>query len=381
MGLTQKILLFTSLLIVALVAATVGYTTVQADRLAHAAIRQALTETREVWKTFEADRYNKLKLGVRGLASDPYFKAEVETRDEATVLDSLNERGADLKADFFVATDAAGVVIARSDRPGGHGENLAKDPMVAKALEGEEPATVWKQGERLFHAVALPMQTGGELKGVLIAGYGLSEGLAHQIRRLTKSEAAFLAGAGSELSLAASSLGPREAALRSALGQLSLGAETREDLELDLDGERFVAGQGPPGTARGGPGSVMVGRRDERGSRAGPGRRALRGGPGPAGDGQRSPGGAAAGAAQPERRDGGLPAVPAEPPGHRSRGHGSGSRPGLAWRLPHHRPGAQAGDPGGSGAGRLLHRQGGGGERRRDRGSGPRVWQPADRSA
>ena len=251
MGLTQKILLFTSLLIVALVAATVGYTTVQADRLAHAAIRQALTETREVWKTFEADRYNKLKLGVRVLASDPYFKAEVETRDEATVLDSLNERGADLKADFFVATDASGVVIARSDRPGGHGENLAKDPMVAKALEGEEPATVWKQGERLFHAVALPMQTGGELKGVLIAGYGLSEGLAHQIRRLTKSEAAFLAGAGSELSLAASSLGPREAALRSALGQLSLGAETREDLELDLDGERFVAAQAPLETASG----------------------------------------------------------------------------------------------------------------------------------
>jgi len=252
MGLTQKILLFTSLLIVALVAATVGFTSVQADRLAHRTIHQALAETRDVWKTFEADRYNKLQLGVRVLANDPYFKAEVETRDEATVLDSLNERGADLKADFFVATDASGVVIARSDHSGGHGEDLAADPLVAKALEGEEPATVWKQGERLFHAVALPMQTRGEMKGVLIAGYGLNEGLANQIHRLTKSETAFLTtGTAGGPTLAASSLGPREPALQEALRGASLGDSRGGPFELDLEGERFVAAQVPLETVAG----------------------------------------------------------------------------------------------------------------------------------
>ena len=35
MGLTQKILLFTSLIVVALVATTLSYTTFQADQLAH----------------------------------------------------------------------------------------------------------------------------------------------------------------------------------------------------------------------------------------------------------------------------------------------------------------------------------------------------------
>ena len=259
MGLTQKILLFTSLLIMALVAATVGFTSVQADRLAHRTIHQALAETRDVWKTFEADRYNKLKLGVRVLANDPYFKAEVETRDEATVLDSLNERGADLKADFFVATDASGVVIARSDRSGGHGEDLAKDPLVARALEGEEPATVWKQGERLFHAVALPMQTGGEMKGVLIAGYGLSEGLANQIRRLTKSETAFLTtGAAGEPTVAASSLGPRASALQAALRGTARGDSRGGLFELDLEGERFVAVEVPLETVAGAQLGVLV---------------------------------------------------------------------------------------------------------------------------
>ena len=42
MGLTQKILLFTSLIVVALVATTLVYTTFQADRLAHETVNQAL---------------------------------------------------------------------------------------------------------------------------------------------------------------------------------------------------------------------------------------------------------------------------------------------------------------------------------------------------
>ena len=81
MGLTQKILLFTSLLVVALVVTTLAFTTFQADRLAHETIHQALSETRDVWQTFQADRYNKLQLGIRVLGNDPYFKAVVETGD------------------------------------------------------------------------------------------------------------------------------------------------------------------------------------------------------------------------------------------------------------------------------------------------------------
>ena len=117
MGLTQKILLFTSLLVVALVGTSLAFTTFQADRLAHENVTQGLTETRQVWETFQADRYNKLKLGIRVLGNDPYFKAVIET-DAATILDTLKERNQEIKADFFIVTDPAGVVIARTDRPG-----------------------------------------------------------------------------------------------------------------------------------------------------------------------------------------------------------------------------------------------------------------------
>src|SRR4029450_11265212 len=160
MALTQKILLLTSLLVVALLGTTLALTTFQANRLAHETINQALAETRGVWDAFQRDRYDKLKLGVRVLGNDPYFKAAVETGDEGTVVDTLKERGQDLKADSSLAPGPDGIVIGRSDRPGAKGEDLSKDPVVMKPLENaEESATVWRQGDRLFHAGSVPVGT------------------------------------------------------------------------------------------------------------------------------------------------------------------------------------------------------------------------------
>jgi methyl-accepting chemotaxis protein len=241
MGLTQRILLLTGLLIVALVGTTLAFTTWQANVLAQRSIRDGLGETQGVWETFQSDRYAKLKLGVRALANDPYFKAYVETGDEASVADSLQERGADIAADVFVATDAGGVVIARSDRPGAQGEDLSRAPVVARALEGEESATIWQQGERLYHTVALPMVTLGELKGVLVAGYAIDEAVAGSIRRLTGGDVTFLAEADGRPRLSVSSLGPKESALRARLEVSELPAADAQPFELTLAGEHMVA--------------------------------------------------------------------------------------------------------------------------------------------
>ncbi|HVD78453.1 MAG TPA: protein kinase, partial [Vicinamibacteria bacterium] len=213
---------------------------------------QGLSETREVWETFQADRYNKLKLGIRVLGNDPAFKSLVETNDQATILDTLRERGQELNADFFIATDPAGVVIARTDRPTAQGDDLSKDPVVMKPLEGEESATVWRQGDRLYHAVSVPMQTGPDLKGVLVAGYGIDEALASQIRKLTHSEIAYLVQLpGQAPRLSVSSLGPRESALRAALGQPAFAAAGSEPFNVDLGSERWVGVQVPLKSATG----------------------------------------------------------------------------------------------------------------------------------
>lgn len=252
MGLTQKILLFTSLLVVALVATTIFFTTTQADQLAHLTINDALNNTRDIWDAFQADRYNKLKLGVRVLANDASFKALVETRDPESVSDSLQERGRDLSADFFIATDPDGIVIARSDRPVSGVEDLSKDPVVMKPLEGEESTTVWDQGGRLFQAVSVPMTFRNRLAGVLIAGYAVNEGVVNQIQKLTRSEiACLIVKEGKPPTLFASSLQPREQeSLQAALPQLGTSLKT-SPFEVDLGGERHIAVEVPLKAATG----------------------------------------------------------------------------------------------------------------------------------
>ncbi len=136
MGLTGKILLFIATLVVLLVGGTLVFTTIQANQLARSTIDSGLQETRDVWHTIQDDRFKKLRLGVRVLANDPYFKAAIAERDQNTALDSLGERGQDLAADFMMATDPAGKLIARTDRPSDTGDDLSKDPIVKKALEG-----------------------------------------------------------------------------------------------------------------------------------------------------------------------------------------------------------------------------------------------------
>ena len=111
---------------VLLVGGTLAFTTIQADRLARSTIDAGLKETRDVWHTIQTDRFNKLRLGVRVLANDPYFKAAIAERDQNTALDSLGERGQDLAADFMMATDPAGKLLARTDRPSDTGDDLSK---------------------------------------------------------------------------------------------------------------------------------------------------------------------------------------------------------------------------------------------------------------
>ncbi len=238
MGLTKKILLFTALLTVGIVAATLAFTTVQANALAQANLNERLTGSRGIWDAFQTERLGKLKLAVRTLGNEPAFKALIEQRDAATIADTLMERGEDLGADFFLATDPSGLVLARSDKPTEHGADLSKDPVVGMSVRGEAAEGLWQEGDRVFHAVSTPMSTGDNQQGVLLAAYALDGTVAKSLSRLTGAEIAFLTGAGQSVS--ASSLGPLESALATAL-KTSGPTRSGEAFDLAIAGETYRA--------------------------------------------------------------------------------------------------------------------------------------------
>ncbi len=238
MGLTKKILLFTALLTVGIVVATLAFSTVQANALAQANLDERLTSSRGVWDAFQSDRLSKLKVAVRTLGNEPTFKAIFGTGDTATIADTLLERSEDLKANFFMATDPAGLLLARTDKPTEHGTDLSKDPVVDMSVKGEEAAGLWQEGDRLFHAVSAPMATGETLQGVLLAGYALDEAVAKSLARLTGADVAFLTGAAQTVS--ASSLGPLQPGLIVALKNPATVVRD-QPIDLQVGTERYRA--------------------------------------------------------------------------------------------------------------------------------------------
>jgi eukaryotic-like serine/threonine-protein kinase len=251
MRLRQKILLFTGTLVLAITGGTLVFTDRQADSLARAALRQSLLETREVWQTLQADRFDKLRLGIRVLANDPPFKAAVVETDQATAFDTMRERGRDLDAGFVLATDARGRLLARSDRAGASGDDLSAEAIVGRALDGEESATLWRRQGEVFTAVAVPMTIGPELAGVLVAGYRLDDEVATQVRKLTRSEIAILVRQEQgEPRLTASSLGGRASDLSATLAAIA-GVPGDEPRDVDLAGEDQVVLRLPLKTATG----------------------------------------------------------------------------------------------------------------------------------
>ena len=256
MGLTKKILLFTAMLTIGIVAATLAFTTIQANGLAQANLAERLAGSKGIWDAFQADRLSKLKVAVRTLGNEPTFKALIEQNDGATIADTLMERGEDLGANFFMATDPSGLLLARSDKPTERGTDLSKDPVVGMSVRGEEASGLWQEGDHLFHAVSTPMSTGEKQQGVLLAGYSLDGAVAKSLSRLIGGEIAFLTGSGQ--TVAASSLGPLEGLLAAALKSAGPG-KLDEPFDLSVSGERYrVVSYGLENAAHKSVGSLVV---------------------------------------------------------------------------------------------------------------------------
>lgn len=238
MGLTKKILLFTALLTVGIVVVTLAFTTARANALAQANLSERLTSSRGIWDAFQADRLGRLKLAVRTLGNEPAIKALIEAGDADTIADTLLERSTDLGADFFMATDPSGLLVARSDKPTERGTDLSKDPVVEMSVKGEAAEGLWQEGDRLFHAVSTPMKTGDNQQGVLLAGYALDAAVSKSLAKLSGAEIAFLTGASQGVT--SSSLGSLEPALSAAL-KASGPAKPGEAFDLLVGTEKYRA--------------------------------------------------------------------------------------------------------------------------------------------
>jgi serine/threonine-protein kinase len=254
LGLGARIVVTTTVLIALAVGAAVASTVVIADRIARREATGALAATASLQEAFRARRDEQLALIAGLFVADPYLAAyvaeAVDAGDGASILDLMAERQAELGFDFAIVLDPAGRVVARTDRPGDAGGDLAGHPLVSRAREEYGASGIWWEGSVLYQAAAVPVVRGAQLVGFLVTGIALDDAAALEVKRMTGTEVAYLVPGrdGEAPQVVAATLDrDLEGRFATALAGLGGGLDASEggELELTIAGAPWIARVAP----------------------------------------------------------------------------------------------------------------------------------------
>lgn len=273
LSLETRIFLVTSLLIALLVGGAVAVTSLLLRGIARNAVLDSLRSSATAQATFQDQRYRQLLLMSRQFAADPYLSAYLSeatgSGDTHSILDLLKERQRDLQYDFAILLTPQGKVIARTDQPQSAGQDLAKRPLIAAALRADtgESAGVWREGDKLFDAVAVRVVKEFTPFAYLVTGFQItdqSEGVK-EVREVSGADVAFVVPGPAGPHIAATTLEPRTArtlasalAAQSGMATALRGGKALAGADLTLDGDPWIALQSPLRDADGTPVGATV---------------------------------------------------------------------------------------------------------------------------
>ena len=197
-GLTAKIFLASTLLVVAVLGITFGVTSVKAHHTADASIHQALLSTRRAVDDYLAARTRTLGRASTVATDVPQYRQRLlDQRARAEALDQADDIRGLVGASWVLVTNSDGILIARTDYREQYDRDLSIAPLVANALSGDQTSGAWLDDVQgtMFMAVGTPLRdrpTAAPL-GALVATYQIDDSLAAAIKQTTNSDVVFFA--------------------------------------------------------------------------------------------------------------------------------------------------------------------------------------------
>src|SRR5438477_5840486 len=197
-GLTAKIFLASTLLVVAVLGITFGVTSVKANHTADASIHRALLATRRAVDEYLAARTRTLGRASTVATDVPQYRQRLlNQRARAEALDQADDIRGLIDAAWVLVTNSDGILIARTDYREQYDRDLSIAPLVANALSGEQTSGAWLDDVRgtMFMAIGTPLRdrpTAAPL-GALVATYQIDDSLAGAIKQATYSDVVFFA--------------------------------------------------------------------------------------------------------------------------------------------------------------------------------------------
>jgi adenylate cyclase len=196
--LRTRIFLAFSLLILAVLAATLGVTQYFVSRDAERTLNRELLTTVDAFMGFLGERAVRLKTSSVLLASDFALKSVIATHfdppsyDPATLASAaMNYRGR-IDVDLLWIADEEGVLLVSSADGSRNGQSIAETSPLKEAIETQEAvATVETIDGTLFQLVAVPVFA-PDVIGFLLLGQPIDDALAERLKQTTGSDISFV---------------------------------------------------------------------------------------------------------------------------------------------------------------------------------------------
>lgn len=186
--LRSKILLSTSALLVALIAAMLVYVNYQAERFVSERTAGDLEQGRERVEAWENERLADLRQKARLVASLPLLKALLGT-DLPTIKDFLAEyQQKNQGPDILIVLDPGGRVVARTDALDPEALPNTEALWVRPSLAGQAATGVFTTKGIVYNAAAAPAEAGGTVFGFVVAGSSIDNAFARALRDVSHDE-------------------------------------------------------------------------------------------------------------------------------------------------------------------------------------------------
>ncbi len=255
-SLTTRIFGSTAAVVAAVLGVTLFFTSRQAARTADATVNRALAQASSQIASQLDARRRELQGQSETFAKDPDFRALVQSNARpGDLLDQVIEAQERIDADWAQATDAGGVLLAKSDDPGAQPMDLSESALIAGALGGvashgygREPAP-----RGLFQATVVPVTVPAgdreRLVGTLMVVRGIDEGFAQSVKNASSDsiDVAFFALDSAGPRLVANTIGAGDEVRRAIasidwpLAPDSVGAPPPMRTTVRILGEQYVA--------------------------------------------------------------------------------------------------------------------------------------------
>jgi serine/threonine-protein kinase len=197
-GLTAKIFVASTLLVVAVLGITFGVTSVKANHTADASIHRALLATRRAVDDYLGARTRTLGRASTVATDVPQYRQRLlNQKARAEALDQADDIRGLVGASWVLVTNSDGILIARTDYREQYDRDLSIAPLVANALSGDQTSGAWLDDVQgtMYMAVGTPLRDrpGAAPLGALVATYQVDDSLAHAIKSATNSDVVFFA--------------------------------------------------------------------------------------------------------------------------------------------------------------------------------------------